>query len=133
MEKKTRKKPKFKVPADIEPEAKTYMREVLAHLEEVDLLSSVDNAALMMLARNYSMFIKANKELETTGLTVTTKKGEEAHPLVKVARDAQVQAVKIMTEFGLTAKARTKLEKAAPPKESDSDFEVFLKQVKEFR
>ena len=65
-----------------------------------------------MLARNYSTFIKASKQLEIDGLTATSDRGNIApHPLVKVAKDAQTQAMKVMLEFGLTAKARTKLPK----------------------
>ena len=49
-------------------------------------------------------------ELENRG--VTSDRGNIApHPLVKVAKDAQTQAMKVMLEFGLTAKARTKLPK----------------------
>ena len=32
------------------------------------------------------------------------------HPAIKIAKDAQTQAMKVMAEFGLTAKARTKIE-----------------------
>jgi phage terminase small subunit len=43
-----------------------------------------------MLARNYSMFIKASKQLEIDGLTVESDRGNIApHPLIKIAKDAQ--------------------------------------------
>lgn len=50
----------FKIPNDIEKEAKNYMTNVVNMLEENGLMEDVDNAALTMLARNYSMFIKAS-------------------------------------------------------------------------
>ena len=96
-------------------------------------MDKVDNAALSMLARNYSTFIKASKQLEKDGLTVISDRGNlTAHPLIKVAKDAQIQAMKVMVEFGLTAKARTKLSKMEKPEE-DSPFEKFIKEGKEIR
>jgi phage terminase small subunit len=52
---------KFKIPSDIEEEAKVYIEDVITMLEDSGVMEDVDNAALTMLARNYSMFIKANK------------------------------------------------------------------------
>lgn len=125
---------KFEIPSDIEDEAKEYMDDVLMNLEESDLLQNVDTAALTMLARNYSTFIKASKKLEIDGLTVTSSTGNiSAHPLVKIAKDAQIQAMNIMKEFGLTAKARTKLPVKDKKDEADSPFEAFVKEGKEIR
>lgn len=46
-------------------------------LEENGVMEDVDTAALTMLARNYSMFIKASKQLEKDGLTVVGKVGSD--------------------------------------------------------
>lgn len=98
----------FKIPTDIEKEAKDYMKDVILMLEDNSLMKNVDNAALTMLARNYSMFIKASKQLEKDGLTVVSDRGNIApHPAIKIAKDAQIQAMKVMEKFGLTAKDRT--------------------------
>ena len=73
---------KYSIPKGIEKEAAEYIQGVLAELENRGVL------------------------------TVTSDRGNIApHPLVKVAKDAQTQAMKVMLEFGLTAKARTKLPK----------------------
>lgn len=120
---------KFKIPSDIEEEAKVYIEDVITMLEDSGVMEDVDNAALTMLARNYSMFIKANKQLEKEGLTVTSDRGNiAAHPAIKIAKDAQVQAMKVMAEFGLTAKARTKLPKLESS--SETPFEAFMKNSK---
>ena len=80
---------KFKIPADIENEAKEYITDVITMLEDNGVMEDVDTAALTMLARNYSMFIKANKTLEKDGLTVTSDRGNiAAHPAIKIAKDA---------------------------------------------
>lgn len=120
----------FVMPKDIESEAKQYMESVLQKLEGDGLLESVDTAALQMLARNYSTFIKASKTLKKDGLTITSDRGNiSEHPCVKIAKDAQTLALKIMTEFGLTAKSRVKLvEKSEEPE--DSPLAAFIKSDK---
>ena len=120
---------KFKIPNDIESEAKKYITDVCDMLESNGLMEKVDTAALTMLARNYSMFIKASKQLEKDGLTVVSDRGNLApHPAIKIAKDAQTQAMKVMAEFGLTAKARTKLPNLDSP--TESPLEAFVKNSK---
>lgn len=127
-------KKNFNIPTDIEDEAKDYIKDVLEMLESNGVIENVDNAALTMLARNYSMFIKANKQLEKEGLTVTSDRGNiAAHPAIKIAKDAQTQAMKVMLEFGLTAKARTKLPKLEANTTNDTPLEAFIKGKKEVR
>lgn len=124
----------YKIPSDICKEAKDYMKDVLQRLDESGVLENVDTAALDMLARNYSMFIAASKQIEREGATITNVQGNIVkHPAVTIAKDAQVQAVKIMQEFGLTAKARTRLPKLDKKEEEDSPLEQFVKTAKEVR
>lgn len=124
----------FKIPTDIEKEAKDYMKDVIFMLEDNSLMKNVDNAALTMLARNYSMFIKASKQLEKDGLTVVSDRGNIApHPAIKIAKDAQIQAMKVMEKFGLTAKDRTKIAKLNSRDKELSPLEQFVKNSKEVR
>lgn len=125
---------KFKIPTDIEKEAKDYMKDVILMLEDNSLMKNVDNAALTMLARNYSMFIKASKQLEKDGLTVVSDRGNIApHPAIKIAKDAQIQAMKVMEKFGLTAKDRTKIAKLNSGDKELSPLEQFVKNSKDVR
>ena len=125
---------KSKIPTDIEKEAKDYMKDVILMLEDNSLMKNVDNAALTMLARNYSMFIKASKQLEKDGLTVVSDRGNIApHPAIKIAKDAQIQAMKVMEKFGLTAKDRTKIAKLSDNRKELSPLEQFVKDSKEIR
>ena len=125
---------KFKIPTDIEKEAKDYMKDVILMLEDNSLMKNVDNAALTMLARTYSMFIKASKQLEKDGLTVVSDRGNIApHPAIKIAKDAQIQAMKVMEKFGLTAKDRTKIAKLNSGDKELSPLEQFVKNSKEVR
>lgn len=121
---------KFIIPDDIQEEAKDYMQNVCDTLEGRGVMEDVDTAALTMLARNYSMFILASKQIEKDGLTVTSDRGNiVAHPAIKIAKDAQTSAMKVMLEFGLTAKSRTKISKMASA-EDDSPLEAFVKNNK---
>ena len=120
----------FTIPKDIEKDAVKYMENVLQNLKDNGVLENVDSAALTMLARNYSMFIKASKQLEKDGLTVISDRGNlSPHPAIKIANDAQTQAMKVMAEFGLTAKARTKLK--LDKTDEDSPLEAFIKKDKQ--
>ena len=123
----------YKAPSDVCKEAKEYMKTVISKLEETRVLEDVDIAALDMLARNYSMFINASKQIEKEGTTFMNTQGNVTkHPAVTIAKEAQVQAVKIMQEFGLTAKSRSKLPKLEK-KEEDSPLESFVKKAKEIK
>ena len=121
----------FIISDKLAPEAKEYIQDVLQMLEEKGIIEDVDDAAIKMLAYNYSTFIKANKIIEDEGLTVTSDRGNVSeHPAVKIARDAQTQALKVMAEFGLTAKARCKLPKLNTSEADDSPLETFIKSKK---
>ena len=59
-------------------------------------------------------------------MTVTSDRGNIApHPAIKIAKDAQNASYEVMLEFGLTAKARTKLPKVE--QDGYSPFEQFIK------
>lgn len=121
----------FVIPKNLEPEAIAYMENVLQMLKENGIIKDVDDAALQMLAYNYSTFVKASKIVEKEGLTVTSDRGNIAeHPAVKIGRDAQSQALKVMIEFGLTAKSRSKLQKLDNKESEESPLESFIKNSK---
>ena len=112
----------IKLPDGLCKEAREYINEVIKELDSNRLLKRIDSAALTMLAINYSMFIQANKELSRDGLSVRNVQGNiVAHPSIKVAKDAQSQAVVILKDFGLTVKSRSKLPIQDTNTEEDDD------------
>ena len=120
---------KFEISENLAEEAKAYIKDVLLMLEQNGIMEDVDGAAIQMLAYNYSTFVKASKIIEEEGLTVTSDRGNIAeHPAVKIARDAQTSALKVMAEFGLTAKSRSKLPKLTSTEETP--LETFIKRSK---
>ncbi len=52
---------------------------------------------------------------------------------IKIAKDAQIQAMKVMEKFGLTAKDRTKIAKLSDNSKELSPLEQFVKDSKEIR
>jgi len=124
----------YQIPTNINEEAITYMKAVIARLNDSGVLENIDTAALDMLAHNYSMFINASKQIEEDGLTLINQQGNVvAHPAIKIAKDSQTSAMKVMSEFGLTAKARTKLPKMENKEDNTNPLEQFVKQAKEIR
>ena len=65
---------------------------------------------------------------ETITLSLLHHYLRKAHPAIKIANDAQTKAMKIMTEFGLTAKARTKLPRMETAE--SSPLEAFARTTK---
>lgn len=124
----------IKMPKDVCAKAKVYIKEVIDTLREKGQLQQIDSAAIYMLAQDYNTFIKAQEILRVEGYTVRSDRGNIApHPLIKIAKDAQTQAVRLMQEFGLTTKARTKITKKDIEDDKESPLDVFIKQSKELR
>ena len=123
---------KFVPPKGIDPKAEVYIKKVVKYLEKNGQIDEVDDAALTMLAINYSMFLQASKDAIENGLTVDGSRGPIPSPTVKVARDCQVQAIKIMEKFGLTALDRRKLLDDDDVDE-DSPLMQFINEEKEVR
>lgn len=123
-------KKKFQIPEGIEKEAADYIKKVVLYLEKNNQFDDVDTAALTMLARNYSLFITASKDIIENGILAKGSRNNAIpNPAIKIANDAQIQAVKIMEKFGLTAKDRKKLI-IGDDEEEDSPLMQFIKNDK---
>lgn len=126
-------KKRFTIPNDIENEAKEYMKKVIGYLSQNEQIDDVDEAALVMLARNYSIFISASKDITENGFLAKGSRGNSIpNPSIKIANDAQIQAMKVMEKFGLTAKDRKKLIDEES-EEEDTPLMAFIKKDKEIR
>lgn len=98
------------------------MTYVVSKCEEKEVLQQVDWGALDMLAENYDTFLRCNLQVRQDGLMIEGKSGYlEKHPLIKVANDAQIQAVKLMLEFGLTPKSRERVKALQVGDDSSND------------
>lgn len=116
---------RIKLPEGLREETISYMNDVISRLRNNDLLDNVDKAALVMLARNYDTFLIASEDVAKNGLTFMSIRGVlQENPSVKIARDAQNSALKIMVEFGLTAKSRSKVK--SQKTDEETPFEAFV-------
>lgn len=102
-------------------------------LEKVVGLESIDYGALTMLEFNYEQFIRQSDILANEDLVIMNRQGNlVANPRVKIVKDAQIQCLSILKEFGLTLKSRTSV-KAKTKETEDSPLEEFIKGKKETR
>lgn len=123
-------KKKFQIEG-LEKEAADYIKKVVLYLEKNNQFDDVDTAALTMLARNYSLFITASKDIIENGILAKGSRNNAIpNPAIKIANDAQIQAVKIMEKFGLTAKDRKKLIIGDDEEVEDSPLMQFIKSEK---
>lgn len=66
--------------------------------------------ALSMLAQNIELMLMAKDELAANGISVLDRNGNiKPNPFIKVLLDNQIQVVKLLTQFGLTAYSLSKL------------------------
>ncbi len=100
----------FTIPTDIESEAVDFIKSVYDSLNESQIIAEVDYAALDILARTYSLYIKASRQVEKEGITISTEAGSlKPHPAIRIVSDTQTKVLGLMKEFGLTAKSRAKI------------------------
>lgn len=94
----------------LRPDTVRYIREVVKSLNDKDAALPIDLGAISMLAENYNLFLESGEQIAREGLLIYNNKGDRVkNPLIKVQTDSQIQAVKIMTEFGLTVKSRERI------------------------
>ena len=124
-------KKKFQIPEGIEKEAADYIKKVVLYLEKNNQFDDVDTAALTMLARNYSLFITASKDICENGILAKGSRNNAIpNSVIKISNDAQFQAVKLMEKFYLTAKDRKKLLDVDDEELEDSPLMQFIKSEK---
>lgn len=101
---------KFTLPKEYSKETKKYMSSIVGILEKKDALKEEDWLAVRMLAASVDMFFRADEELRRApSLTVSGGRGTVLTPLLKARNDAQIQAVKLIQEFGLTPKSKERI------------------------
>ena len=80
---------------------------------EIKALPDYDEShkyALIMLAQNISVFLQASEAIATFGLVTEYEGKKRPAVYLKIAIDAQIQALKLLQEFGLTPKAKKLLD-----------------------
>ncbi len=124
---------KYSISRTIDSKAQKWMKEIVEQLEAAGTLKEVNTATLDMLALTYDRYIRANKQVDLEGQTITTRyDGIKPHPMIKVAKESLTQCMNILSECGLTVKSKNKLKKK-DTQEEDSPLEEFIKGQVEVR
>ena len=93
--------------ADFSKETQSFMAAVEKHL--IDKVGGIEpqwEGILNMLATQFDLFFECKKRIKEDGILVPdSKQIWKTHPLVKVQNDAQIQIVKLVTEFGLSPRS----------------------------
>lgn len=93
-------------------ETQDYIKDIENHLVKKYGDTEVETwrLSLSMLAQNIELMLLARNELKNTGVSVLDRNGNiKVNPFCKLLLDNQVQVVKLLTQFGLTAYSLTKL------------------------
>lgn len=122
---------KYIPPEWLEDEAKEYIGEVVKELNRGGNLKKIDLAAINMLAISYSQYIQASRQVSEEGATLINFKHEcVKNPAVNIAKDSLTQAMRIITEYGLTLKSREALTVTKSAGDEGSPLEDFMKGQK---
>ena len=114
-------------PDGLDKDGKAEWGRVAGELHKLGLLTKIDKAALAQYCFNYSIWIKATREIQKDGMVIIAQSGFPVQsPYLAIANKAQGEMRKWMTEFGMTPSSRTKI-KADPPK-GESDLDKFMKK-----
>ena len=97
---------KYKINKQHEKEVQTYIKTVIKKLskDNGEILPEWFNS-LNLLADNYNVVIKCQKQINDEGITIIDRFGSRvANPAIKIKNDAQIQLQKLNIEFFLTKK-----------------------------
>lgn len=128
MQKETATKPKKTVKNTLvkyknySEQTQKFMSEVEAFLKrKYNEIQPHWEGQLQLLATNYDLFIKAKEQVDIDGLLVQNRMGGwDKHPLLTTIKDANIQVIKLINEFGLSPSANGKIKE----KSNDDDFEI---------
>lgn len=118
---------KFIMPEMLSEETQTFMTDVVKELNKRKAIQNIDLGALRMLATSYEMYLQASNILLEEGPIVTVKYERAANPAQNIATKNYAQVIKIMTEYGLTVKSRSKITAMKSVVKEKSPLEKFIK------
>ena len=114
------------LPAHLDDEARAEWARIAPELKRLGLLTRIDRAALALYCVVWSRWVFAEIQINDQGPVVEAPKTKVRmhNPFVSISHRAQTQMLRLLTEFGLTPSARSRIRAIEPP--GDDDFEKFL-------
>lgn len=105
------KKTDFKIKLGDEylPKTKTFISQVLSYLEDTQAIEEIDSAGLESLAYYYDSFTRISEVIKKDGVVKRDKGLWKVHHLQKQCDEVQIQLFKILQEYGLSLRSRSKI------------------------
>ena len=114
---------------NLSPETQDYISTITAQMEKIGFLEDADKKNIELLGTQYELYVRAMKELEQTGLTVTDRQNRTVvNPAFNVQRSAMVNIVSLIRELSLSARQRRLLSTAGQVDEDDP-MDIFLDKM----
>ena len=101
-------------------EARAEWDRVAPMLLRLGVLTEADGSALLTYCKVWERWLKAERQLATSGLLLKSKSGYPiVNPLVGIANKTMTNLVKLLTEFGMTPSSRARVHSETDPGDSD--------------
>lgn len=113
------------VPPGLDKLAKEKWLFLAPRLLELRVLTEVDGAALEGYCRAYSRAVRADREVNTYGVTVDTDYGRKTNPATRIARDSWALVNVLGAKLGLSPADRVRINAAPPEKVDTAENELF--------
>lgn len=115
--------------AEHDPIASDLYNQVASHCYSMGVGTEVDSIGFALLSDQLAMYLRLRAIVSADGLIIETEGSQgqitqKPHPALAQMNTTYTNIIKLMTEYGLTAAARTKVD-ASKPIEVDS-FDSFL-------
>jgi len=95
------------MPDHLDTTARKEWDRIVSLLDETGNLSQVDGSALAIYCCAFSRFVEAEKHLSKNGMVILAPNGcQMKSPYVDISKQAEATMMKILTQFGLTPRAR---------------------------
>jgi len=114
-------------PEWLSPDALEHWPTIARQLDEVGVLTKMDQVALGLYCEAFAGWKNANDRVVKHGAIVKSPNNYPIQsPFLAIANKAHEQMVKLLIEFGMTPAARTKVEVAKKPAKKDSALSKYL-------
>ena len=114
-------------PTELSEAAKKEWRKTGKLLLASGIFGQLDGAQFAALCQSYTVWLECQAMLSKSSLLIKNKRGDLIpNPLLRVARDAQEQFTRSLSEFGMTPSSRSRLK--VPKPVEDDPFEAYMKR-----
>lgn len=114
-------------PAWLDDEAQAEWQRIVPELEQLEVLTKVDRAALVNYCMAWSRLRQAQTVLVDEGLTFETDNGPRKRPEVGIVEKAQSLLKSSLEQFGLSPASRSRISTKKEEAVSEDPLDEFLK------